>query len=220
MCVLPFEASIRAGPRVGQDSHRLPWSLLGPNFLGPLKKYLAYSPGEKMSEPYTHWAAGRHALIVGNGVCDTVEFKSSQRACPYVKNSGTQFKALNLHYIRLYNHKWRIHLYWCRQNYCHNCEYFLNIHQCLLKIVRKGYFLSNSLFYKYFRRISVKQTSKSLVPLVYVPLQKVPFPMYPVSQLQTKDPSVLLQVALSWQLSREREHSSISKNTQQYIHHL
>jgi hypothetical protein len=40
--------------------------------------------------------------------------------------------------------------------------------------------------------------------------QYVPFPEYPESHWQVKDPSVSVQVALSWQLSVMVVHSSMS----------
>jgi hypothetical protein len=45
----------------------------------------------------------------------------------------------------------------------------------------------------------------------HIPSQTTPFPVYPLSQVQKKDPSLLLQVEFVWQLSIDREHSSMSK---------
>ena len=49
---------------------------------------------------------------------------------------------------------------------------------------------------------------------IELPLQVVPFPMYPVWQRQTYDPMVFRQSAFTWQEERFVLHSSISKESQ------
>jgi len=53
--------------------------------------------------------------------------------------------------------------------------------------------------------------------LVYIPVQVTPFPVYPVLQVQVKLPTVLSQVAWSWQLSVPSVHSSTSTSSQKVV---
>jgi len=47
---------------------------------------------------------------------------------------------------------------------------------------------------------------------LYLPVQLTPFPEYPGLQVHTKDPTVLLQIALASQLCSPVSHSFISAN--------
>ena len=52
---------------------------------------------------------------------------------------------------------------------------------------------------------------------IFIPWQYVPFPEKPALHSQVKEPTVSLQVALSWQLSLLMIHSSISVREVIYI---
>ena len=52
--------------------------------------------------------------------------------------------------------------------------------------------------------------SKHVLSLMILPLHMTPFPVYPVLQVQKKDPSVLVHFEFRLQLSIDSEHSSMS----------
>ena len=52
---------------------------------------------------------------------------------------------------------------------------------------------------------------------VPLPLQMLPFPVYPLSQVHKKDPLMFEQLEFSWQSWSDREHSSMSKSIRSKI---
>ena len=65
--------------------------------------------------------------------------------------------------------------------------------------------------------IQLHQLNLTKIQIFYLPVQVNPLPVYPVLQAQVKDPSVLVHVALLWQLSVRRAHSLLSENKHRNI---
>ena len=68
--------------------------------------------------------------------------------------------------------------------------------------------------------IQLHQLNLTKIQILYLPVQVTPLPVYPVLQAQVNDPSVLVHVALLWQLWVPRVHSLLSENEHRNIKSL